>query len=861
MEKRFPRLKVLATSIVIMAVCILLLFFQYLTGAKLFLFNNVVSDGVVQFYPQYYQLAELLEKGQQLPTYIFSSGWGNAIDLKKIFDLFIVMGGTEQIPYRIGLAIVLKVLFAGGIFSVYLYSTGKNRKTCIIGGLAYAFSAQVLIGGIWKNQGELAIIMALVLLVIECWKKKRSVWNVLLTILTVGIFCTQVSLYFQLVYGFVIIGYVVMTWWIGYNQENKKRKIDKKIEVFAGVVSVLIISVGVWFLYSQLVSVFQSYRVQSGIAQWTEKWKDTFTVHNIKECITVYLRSLSPTMLGVSGIEMWYGEGPGAYCEAGSYYCGLLMFLMVPQAYGKEKKRNIAYTLLLTAVGILTFFPAIRLVANGFANTYFKLTRMFGILVILWIAVQALHDVMEDRDKLRLKRLWITVAVLLFPMIILSVWKYQGKIYLQDMITVLIFVLIYAVVLTVYKKRKKEGKALKYCLVFLVCIEVVTINYRFINNTDAITAEEWENSYYQDGTIEAVEEIKNKDNGFFRVEKGYRSGLLDDAGVQGYYGTTYYAGGVPAQERTDFIVNLGLPALWNQRGYCGGAYGNAAAEVLFADRYALARYDSCISHNYEKIGQAGDINIFKNENEFSIGFAYDAVITKEEFEKYDYQDRRDIILQSCVVENGSSLLKEFDEVKNLQTTEAEPLRSLEIENYELNTGINIEMIRENETVVVEVENAEEECLNVVWSTPEEAWKENRERIVSIYEEYGRNELVLDNQAGTTMFVIQPFSTKELTTVDKVTIKVYNTEDFYKVYEQSVEKLQESVLQLEEWSDTYMKGNISVDSKKLLYLSIPYSKDWTYLVDGEEVPAERVNYAFTGLVLEPGEHEVEMIYGR
>ena len=159
--------------------------------------------------------------------------------------------------------------------------------------------------------------------------------------------------------------------------------------------------------------------------------------------------------------------------------------------------------------------------------------------------------------------------------------------------------------------------------------------------------------------------------------------------------------------------------------------------------------------------------------------------------------------------------------------------------------------------MVELENAKEECLNVVWSTPKEAWQKNQERIVSIYEEMGKNELVLNNQEGTTMFVIQPFSTTELTTVDKVAIKVYDTDEYYKVYEQSVAKLHKSELQLEEWSDTSMKGSITVDSKKLLYLSIPYNKKWTYLVDGEKVQAERVNYAFTGIVLEPGEHEVEV----
>lgn len=858
MENRLSKLRILAGSVGIIAACTGILFFPYLLGEKLFLFPHVISDGVVQFYPQYYQLAEMLEKGQGFATYVFSSGWGNYIYISDIFELFIVMGGTQQIAYRVGIVIVCKVILSGAIFSTYLYYSGKHSTTSIIGGLTYGFSAQVLIGGIWKNQGELAIIMALALLVIAVWKKGKSIRNVILTIFALAMYATQISIYYQLVYGVVIVGCIFVSYLLKERKQHSEKKAkNKKVWIVLGVAIIVVAIILCWYIMPQMVSVFQSYRVQSGLAQWTEKWKDTFTIHNIKECITVYLRTLSPSILGVSGIEMWYGEGPGAYCEAGSYYCGLLILLMVPQAYGKDKKRNIIYSLLLAGVAVLTFFPAIRLVANGFANTYFKLTRMLGMLVVLWIGIQGLQKIVDNRKNLKVKRLWITVGVILTPMLLLAVWKYRGKIYTQDMIIVSVFMLLYGVILTFYRVNQKQEKKLKYILIVLVAIESVGINYRFINNADAVTKEEWDTAYYQDGTIEAVNEIEEKDDDFFRIEKGYRSGLLDDAGVQGYHGTTYYIGGVGNRPQTELMVNLGMPALWNQRGYCGGAYGNAAAEVLFADRYALARYDECISYNYQKVDTVDQVHIFENKDAFSIGFAYDTVISQEEFEKSDYQDRRDIILQSCVVENDSPLLEDIGEADVLQTTDIEPIRYIELENYQLNTGINVETIQKNETVVVELENAKEECLNVVWSTPKEAWQKNRERIVSIYEEMGKNELVLNNQEGTTMFIIQPFSTTELTTVDKVAIKVYDTDEYYKVYEQSVAKLHKNELWLEEWSDTSMKGSITVDSKKLLYLSIPYNKKWTYLADGEKVQAERVNYAFTGIVLEPGEHEVEV----
>jgi len=120
------------------------------------------------------------------------------------------------------------VILSGAIFSTYLYYSGKHSTTCIIGGLTYGFSAQVLIGGIWKNQGELAIIMALALLVIAVWKKGKSIRNVILTIFALAMYATQISIYYQLVYGVVIVGCIFVSYLLKESNILRKKAKNKK---------------------------------------------------------------------------------------------------------------------------------------------------------------------------------------------------------------------------------------------------------------------------------------------------------------------------------------------------------------------------------------------------------------------------------------------------------------------------------------------------------------------------------------------------------------------------------------------------------------------------------------------------------
>ncbi len=65
--------------------------------------------------------------------------------------------------------------------------------------------------------------------------------------------------------------------------------------------------------------------------------------------------------------------------------------------------------------------------------------------------------------------------------------------------------------------------------------------------------------------------------------------------------------------------------------------------------------------------------------------------------------------------------------------------------------------------------------------------------------------------------------------------------------------------LESHSQNKIKGSIKLAKKSVLFFTIPYDKGWTARVNGVEKNLEKMNVGFTGLMLEAGEHQVELSY--
>ena len=80
------------------------------------------------------------------------------------------------------------------------------------------------------------------------------------------------------------------------------------------------------------------------------------------------------------------------------------------------------------------------------------------------------------------------------------------------------------------------------------------------------------------------------------------------------------------------------------------------------------------------------------------------------------------------------------------------------------------------------------------------------------------------------------------------------------YEEQAQALQDRKVDVQILEDNYVKGSVSAQKGGLLYLSILKTPGWEIRIDGEK--AEQVydaNIAFTGVMLSPGEHVIELEY--
>lgn len=78
-----------------------------------------------------------------------------------------------------------------------------------------------------------------------------------------------------------------------------------------------------------------------------------------------------------------------------------------------------------------------------------------------------------------------------------------------------------------------------------------------------------------------------------------------------------------------------------------------------------------------------------------------------------------------------------------------------------------------------------------------------------------------------------------------------------VYRKRVDELKKDTLSITERGQDFIKGNIELDKKKVLFLSIPYDKGWKALVDGQEQELKIVDAGMTGLILDKGKHTIEL----
>lgn len=648
---------------------ILFVFWDFLTFEKTYFFKDIGSDSLNMYYPNLMHMSDYIKQYGGL-TWTFSQGLGQNMFPLWLSDFFtniiLVLFSKESLPYTIAYVEVVKILLCCFVFYKYLSELKLNKFTVSVMAYLFAFSGYIILGGCWTIFSVEALYVAIILYGYERWLNHGKIFWLVAGIALLSFL--QPFLLFP--YAIFLAAYIPVRYNDVRGGEWGKFPLFLAMTVGLAVIGVAIAS---YQLFPDVLQYMESPRV-GGEARLIEKLKQQPMFGMADEWLrfTTTFRAFGSDMLGTgSAFQGWQN-----YLEAPLFYCGILCLVTFPQAFvGMTKSQRIAYGILGGLFFLPILFPYFRYTFWAFAGDYFRTYSLVVTLLLLLFTAKALDNIINT-GKVNLIVLGVTVLALL---VLLYTPNEQFapaiNVGLKSFATLLIFV--YAGVLF---GLSRGGDMQRYAFIGLAVVVFIEMGYfssQTVNDRDVVTGEDLKEKIgYNDYTSDAVKYLKEKDKGFFRVNKDYSSGVaihqsINDAKAQGYFGSASYHS-FNQINYIKFLAELNVldPKDENQTRWAMGVTGRPLLFSLVGGKYWLVRKPETRveSFGYDSIGKVGDVKIMQNRYAAPFGFVYDTVLDEATFKTFSNFAKDQFVLRGCVVANGDADLLSHGKKFNLADT-------------------------------------------------------------------------------------------------------------------------------------------------------------------------------------------------
>lgn len=871
-EKKQKKGKPVSSNVFVfflLSITVVIVWGPYLVGEKYFIFTmqDIANDSINQTYPILLRQAHELTEGT-LSNWSFSYGLGGKNSF-SIFNFIYCAFGPSLVKYMLGFGAAAYCLLAGMIFFQYAKLLDMPNYIKYIGAMSYAFCGCMMVRSAWQGYFKEILLVAYLLYALEKWTKEND-WKHIP--LAYGLLFALCGIYSSAIWAAVGMGYCLMRYALqeGFRIKHLCNKLFLLMLFLASAMAI-----ASYALMPSVMEIFNSTRVQtmvSGIGA-ENNMAQFFTPYTFKEIAKSFSRIFSNTYLGINnynGIDHWMSDV--------ALYSGLFAILLIPQSF-LEKKRAPWNGLLYGICAYYICFPTLRSLVNVFSDRYNSRLSSFWInVVLIYVGCYTLKNVIENK-RCNKTLLVVTACVECLAILMGTFFMKTSESWLECAKAVF-FISVITFIILCYLKQILDKNAVKKMLVMACACEIIAISYPAIQNRAVLTSHHYDSNSYEDGTVKLVETaISKSGDSFFRINKSYQSVGMNDALYQGYYGTASYLGGTThSNHLLSFNDAIGVRNMYSSTSYLLGYDGISSVNTLLGVRYNLSK-DDFMDYGYQMVSQNEGIYLSENKNYLPLGFTYDAVMAKSDFDMLNVYDRREALLHCAIVNDDSDLLKSnslskitdygfYDKVKTMQ-------EKLLVVNREQSTISKIEEnyfgISANKKIVFEAANADKEYIIVLadlelssrstaYITYNYVNDDGTEKKITrnLYLQEGENNVRLDIPARRLKSISLRFEKSiGITVHDLLTCSVNN--DFYSFYDVDCESRKQNVLSLSEFKNDYIKGNIQVSSPQLLFLSIPYDDNWKLYIDGKKADIENCNLAFCGYFLESGAHLVELRY--
>ena len=572
----------------------------------------------------------------------------NPMDITRLLNIIIHRFIDSSKLFRFHLAFFKHFVPSAILFYLYLRTLKMQRYTSLLGGLLVAFMGYMTLGSTWMHGYFILNGTALLFAMEQLLQKNR--WYFFPLAMTTIKTPFDIWLFGIFIFIYGVFRYIDIH---GF-------QIKSLVRFSFFILGLGIMGTGLRLVYhtSMFMDMFESPRV-SGNASYMDdlsKGGSSGLGGPSYYYATMIMRTFNNDILGNgSNYIGWYN-----YLEAPVFYSGILTLLLIPQAFVfANRRRKVIFGAFLGFWMLIILFPYLRYAFYAFTGNYFKRGLDVMIpLIFMFYALFALYHILKGY-KVHKRTLYITFIVLI---VLLFIPYFPERVDVIDKgirnKVALLLIIYTGIILMLSGQRNKIP--VQVLLLAVVIIELGGFASITINNREAVSFESFKQSGagYKDRTVDALNWIKSRDKGFYRIEKNYSSGeakhnSLNDPQTQHYYGTTSYSS-FNNLNYISFLETVGTIEAGNetQTRWARGVRARPLLQIVTNVKYNLIKGNTqqFKRFGYDSIAQFGDVTVMKNNFFVPFGFCYDTYIRKSDYEKLA-QLNKDVTLFDAFIIN------------------------------------------------------------------------------------------------------------------------------------------------------------------------------------------------------------------
>ena len=871
------------------------LYSPFIFGGKILVYGDIGYDTFHQYLPARQFFVNLLNDGCS-KGYSFAYGLGESIftpwpwisdPFSMLSVLYGLLFGAEKVGESIVYVQILKIMTAGILCTYFLKHHHFSDKASMLSSYIYAFSGYMITSGEHYAFSLIPVYLMLILIMADCALCGRHFFALIFATALVGL-QSPYTTYMVLL---TAAAYVILCA-VRKNKKNLKKAFKEVFIIGMMMVIGLFLSAFSFLPISEII--LECPRVINGVS-FFDKIKQSLQLASPEVIQTCILRLFS------SNAEGWANSWHGASFHWDIFTC-FYSALLVPflgqfirkTLFGNFDKSEKIIRMIPIAVLLFSIFDVfIASLFNAFSCPYYR----FGFIFLPFFAYVTAESFDDIRRGICFSRIWnwafLGISLALFVLGTYKLLKIDEHVIFPfiETISVLVIGTILMDLLFLASQQEKvlenyHGKlsnALSACLIGVIVFNLFIENAMTLYSGRSIVTKEAAESPPNICEVAQIVNTKEQDN-FCRMETTVHEQNMPDAMyslLMPFRSASYYNTAISGNMQ-DFVSEMASNWNYTTRIYAKPYYAyGSTGDPLIADilgiKYILSQ-DDFESAGWQRERTLHGMSLYRNTDLSSSGLLFHQYISQEAMEQQNSDQKQMGMAQRILLEDVPDDIENYAAENNQLDIKAQAAL-IPSEQFIWNSGIQYETVELLNDGSLHLKGTSEsaesnfaiplntECLNndeyytriTIHSKGEFPFREccttaHHGNVVNIFlREYAleKNELgdvsysfSIPQNAESIVFAFVKKGTFDFTISSKTVQKQYKNEGI------SFENPKMGGV---------VTGTVQADDNCLLYMPIPYSRDWSACLDGEEVEILKANYAFCAIEMPGGTHHVEFTY--